>query len=318
MVTTVLLPRVAPRASHAGVGQQQALVRFLGLEAPYTAGTRPSHAHPHHPSVCCAATLRTLWTARSWSCSPTHSTTARYSERYSGQKSMQYSCSTASSTAAVQLQGQGSRAPGSVGHVCLHSGSCSPELSRWQGLLNPACPPARPVGQQGTGVCGACVPAFRELQPKTVSLARPDQPCPPALLSNTAALSSCLQRARELLGEGDQGSGGSGIKILLAALSAAPGLQTLLADAVVHRWVAAWVGLLAGLPEGRLGGLGGLGASMGYLRCSLVLPAVLLLPSALTPALPPAFFPCFLPPRAASWPAGPSSAPCSSAWKPQC
>ena len=44
-----------------------------------------------------------------------------------------------------------------------------------------------------------------------------------------------VQRARELLSEGDQGSGGSGIKILLAALAAAPGLQTLLADAVVHR-----------------------------------------------------------------------------------
>jgi len=49
-----------------------------------------------------------------------------------------------------------------------------------------------------------------------------------------------VQRARELLAEGDQGSGGSGIKILLAALAAAPGLQTLLADAVVHSQLARW------------------------------------------------------------------------------
>ncbi|KAI7840530.1 hypothetical protein COHA_005686, partial [Chlorella ohadii] len=48
------------------------------------------------------------------------------------------------------------------------------------------------------------------------------------------------KRARELLSEGDQGSGGSGIKILLAALAAAPGLQTLLADAVVHSQLARW------------------------------------------------------------------------------
>ena len=49
-----------------------------------------------------------------------------------------------------------------------------------------------------------------------------------------------VQRARELLSEGDQGGGGSGIKILLAALAAAPGLQTLLADAVVHSQLARW------------------------------------------------------------------------------
>lgn len=48
------------------------------------------------------------------------------------------------------------------------------------------------------------------------------------------------QRARELLTEGDQGAGGSGIKILLGALAAAPGLQTLLADAVVHSQLARW------------------------------------------------------------------------------
>ena len=49
-----------------------------------------------------------------------------------------------------------------------------------------------------------------------------------------------VQRARELLSEGDQGGGGHGIKILLAALGAAPGLQALLADAVVHRDMARW------------------------------------------------------------------------------
>ena len=141
-----------------------------------------------------AATLRTLWTARWWSCLPTHSTTARYSGQYSGQ----YSC---------RNKAAGHRA---CGHVCLQAGG---------------------------------------LDPGTVSLARPDHflpACPPAGLPTPAypCRAFLLQRARELLGEGDQGSGGSGIKILLAALSAAPGLQTLLADAVVHRWVAAaWVGI---------------------------------------------------------------------------
>lgn len=48
------------------------------------------------------------------------------------------------------------------------------------------------------------------------------------------------KRARELLSEGDQGSAGSGIKILLAALEAAPSLQALLADAVVHNQLARW------------------------------------------------------------------------------
>lgn len=148
-------------------------------------------------------------------------------------------------------------------------------------------------------------------------------------------LLACSQRARELLAEGDQGSGGSGIKILLAALAAAPGLQTLLADAVVHRcvekgggearagagvrwgwgwmvvqmrhgwapvllacgWAAVWApALLHRLkPQGNLQTV-----RLNCALCSSVLPS---------PRLPLC---------AASWRAGPSSARCSSAWKPLC
>jgi hypothetical protein len=110
--------------------------------------------------------------------------------------------------------------------------------------------------------------------------------------------STLLQRARELLGEGDQGSGGSGIKILLAALSAAPGLQTLLADAVVHRWVApAWVGISRWLAVGGWVGCvpvcasigAGAGAACGFseLPCPHArLPCLLIVPRPVQPAGP--------------------------------
>lgn len=86
--------------------------------------------------------------------------------------------------------------------------------------------------QRCAGACCHAISAGPAAAGTLWALAGSSSPYPPLLPASPAS----PQRARELLSEGDQGGGGSGIKILLAALAAAPGLQTLLADAVVHRY----------------------------------------------------------------------------------